>query len=42
MFYKSPFIIHDTVKALLISYNVVQKQSNSVTKVGVAHAQQVL
>ena len=40
MLYKSLFIIHATVKALLISYNVVQKQSNSVTKLGVAHAQQ--
>ena len=40
MLYKSLFIIQATVKDLLISYNVVQKLSNSVTKVGVAHAQQ--
>ena len=40
MLYKSLFIIHATVKAILISYNVVQKQNNSVAKVDVAHAQQ--
>ena len=40
MLYKPLFIIHVTVKKLLKSYIVVQKQSTSVTKVGTAHAYQ--
>ena len=35
--YKPLFIIH-VAKALHKSYTVVQKQSTSVTKVGMAHA----
>ena len=40
MLYKPLFIIHVTVKGLFKSYNVVQKQRTSVSKVGMAHAHQ--
>ena len=38
MLCKRLFIIHVTVKGVLKSYTVVQKQSTSVTKVGMTHA----
>ena len=40
MLYKPLHIIHVTVKSLLKSYAVAQKQNTSVTKVGMAHAYQ--
>ena len=40
MFYKPLFIVHVKVKGFFKSYTVVQKQSTSVTKVGMAHAYQ--
>ena len=37
MLYIIKIIIHVIIKGLLKSYNVVQKQSTTVTKVDVAH-----
>ena len=37
MLYKPLLIVQVTIKPLLKCYTVVQKQSNSITKVGEAH-----